>query len=138
MTFTAVCKNSWMRITGAARRSRADAAGARAAALLRAFSDRNRLRILHVLREGEMCVGDLVTALRIPQARVSRHLAYLRKTGLVKARKDGLWMHDSLASAQGSVHRALLSCLGGCFQELPELAADAKRCRALEKTGGCC
>jgi ArsR family transcriptional regulator, arsenate/arsenite/antimonite-responsive transcriptional repressor len=91
-----------------------------------------------VLRYGEICVGDLVKVLRVPQARVSRHLAHLRKAGLVQARKNGLWMYYSLAAARGDVHRTLLACLSGCFQELPEFAADAKRCGATKKTGGCC
>jgi ArsR family transcriptional regulator len=108
------------------------------AGLFRAFGDRNRLRILHVLREGEICVGDLVKVLRIPQARVSRHLAYLRRGGLVRARKSGLWMYYSLAPAKGEVHRTLLACLSGCFQGLPEFAADAKRRGATRKAGGCC
>ena len=112
--------------------------GARTEVLFRAFADRNRLRILHVLRAGEVCVGDLVQILGVPQARVSRHLAYLRKSGLVRARRSGLWMHYSLAPARGPVHRALLGCLRGCFRELPELAADARRQAALARSGGCC
>jgi ArsR family transcriptional regulator len=51
--------------------------------MFRAFSDRNRLRILHLLQDGEMCVGDIVNVLQVPQPRVSRHLAYLRRAGLV-------------------------------------------------------
>ncbi|MBN1492026.1 MAG: transcriptional regulator, partial [Phycisphaerae bacterium] len=47
--------------------------------MFRAFSDRTRLRILHILQDGELCVGDIVEILRAPQPRVSRHLAYLRK-----------------------------------------------------------
>ena len=47
--------------------------------MFRAFSDRTRLRILHVLRDGELCVGDIVESLRAPQPRISRHLAYSAK-----------------------------------------------------------
>ena len=50
--------------------------------MFRAFSDRNRLRILHLLQGGEMCVGDIVDILQVPQPRVSRHLAYLPSRGL--------------------------------------------------------
>jgi ArsR family transcriptional regulator, arsenate/arsenite/antimonite-responsive transcriptional repressor len=112
--------------------------GGRVANLFRAFSDRNRLRILHILRHGEICVGDLVKTLRIPQARVSRHLAYLRRAGLVQARKEKHWIHYSLAPAKGGVHRTLLGCLSGCFEGLPEFAADAKRHGVAKKAGGCC
>ena len=51
--------------------------------MFRAFSDRTRLRLLHLLRGGEGCVCDLVRVLGVPQPKVSRHLAYLRKAGLV-------------------------------------------------------
>lgn len=96
------------------------------------------MRILHLLRYGEICVGDLVKILRIPQARVSRHLAYLRRYGLVDVRRHGLWMYYSLAPAQDGVHRALLGCLSGCFGDLPEFAGDAKRRGIVKKSGGCC
>jgi DNA-binding transcriptional ArsR family regulator len=58
--------------------------------MFRAFSDRTRLRILYLLKYGETCVGDLVEILGVPQAKASRHLAYLRKAGLVEVRRDGL------------------------------------------------
>jgi ArsR family transcriptional regulator len=104
--------------------------------MFRAFSDRTRLRILHILEDqGEVCVGDLVAVLRAPQTTVSRHLAYLRRAELVRVRKDGLWKHYSLAPADGRFHRGLLDCLGGCFEEVPELARDRERFRRLK---GCC
>lgn len=96
--------------------------------MFRAFSDRTRLRILHLLQDnGEVCVGDLVSVLRAPQTTVSRHLAYLRRAGLVRVRKDGLWKHYSLADAGSGFHRRLLGCLGSCFDEVRELAADRAR-----------
>jgi ArsR family transcriptional regulator, arsenate/arsenite/antimonite-responsive transcriptional repressor len=107
-------------------------------AMFRAFSDRTRLRILHVLLGGELCVGDLVEILRAPQPRVSRHLAYLRKAGLVDVRKSGLWKHYSLVPARNSFHRKLLECLGKCFGEVPELQADNARAAEIRKSGGCC
>jgi ArsR family transcriptional regulator len=63
----------------------------------RALADRTRLRILSLLRAGEVCVCDIHESLRLPQSKVSRHLAYLRQAGLVNARKDGLWVHYTLA-----------------------------------------
>ena len=47
--------------------------------MFRAFSDRTRLRILHLLRGGELCVCDLVAVIDVPQPKISRHLAYLRR-----------------------------------------------------------
>lgn len=95
--------------------------------MFRAFSDRTRLRLLHLLRGGEVCVCDLVRVLEVPQSKVSRHLAYLRKAGLVTARKEGLWMHYRLAPATTEFHRSLLNCLACCFTAVPELARDTQR-----------
>lgn len=104
--------------------------------MFRAFSDRTRLRILHLLKDQrEVCVGDLVATLRAPQATVSRHLAYLRRAGLVKVRQEGLWKHYSLAPATTRFHRGLLRCLGECFEQVRELATDRRR---YERLTGCC
>jgi ArsR family transcriptional regulator, arsenate/arsenite/antimonite-responsive transcriptional repressor len=102
----------------------------RADLLFRAFADPTRLRILHLLTSGELCVCDLVDVLRVPQPKVSRHLAYLRRAGLVLARRDGFWSHYQLASAKDPLHKRLLDCLGGCLGGLPELASDARKLKA--------
>jgi ArsR family transcriptional regulator, arsenate/arsenite/antimonite-responsive transcriptional repressor len=106
--------------------------------MFRAFSDRTRLRILHVLQDGELCVGDIVQILRAPQPRISRHLAYLRKAKLVVARKSGQWSHYCLTPAETPFHRKLLECLAKCFVEVPEVKADAARAAKIRKSGGCC
>lgn len=95
--------------------------------MFRAFADPTRLRILNLLLRGELCVCDIVSTLAAPQPTVSRHLAYLRKAGLVEARKDGLWMHYKLANPENKLHAKLIECLRCCLQEVPELAKDAKR-----------
>lgn len=106
--------------------------------MFRAFSERTRLRILHLLLDGEMCVGDLVAILETTQPRASQHLAYLRNAGLVTARKEGLWIYYSLAPTQSSFHKKLLECLKHCFSEVPELQADEKRAAKLRRSGRCC
>jgi ArsR family transcriptional regulator len=98
--------------------------------MFRAFSDRTRLRILHLLRDGELCVCDLVNVIGAPQPKVSRHLAYLRKAGLVRARKQGLWSYYKLAPARDPFHQKLLDCLACCFGSVPGLAKDAAAVRA--------
>ena len=103
-----------------------------------AFSDPTRLRILHLLREGELCVGDLVGILDMPQPTISRHLAYLRRSALVETRKSGLWMYYSLAMAKSEFHQKLLDCLTACFADVPELKSDARRAKKVRKAGGCC
>ena len=106
--------------------------------IFRAFSDRTRLRILCLLTHDEMCVGDLVKVLQVPQPTASRHLSYLRRAGLVETRKNGLWVHYRLAPARTAFHRNILKCLGNCFQDVPEIADDAKRAGLVRKSGGCC
>lgn len=107
--------------------------------MFRAFSDRTRLRLLNLLRGGETCVCDLVEVLGVSQPKVSRHLAYLRRAGLVVSRKDGLWMHYSLAPARSEFHQSLLNCLACCFQSVPELKQDARRlARAVPCLTDCC
>jgi len=103
-----------------------------------AFGDRTRLRILHLLRPGEACVGDLVTVLRVPQPTASRHLRRLREAGLVRVRRQGRWSFYSLASARTTFHRKLLGCLASCADDVPELARDAARLARLRRSGGCC
>jgi ArsR family transcriptional regulator len=95
--------------------------------MFRAFSDRTRLRILNMLRTGETCVCDLVRVLDVPQPKVSRHLAYLRKAKLVVARKEGQWMHYRLSPAATDFHKSLLNCLSCCFKAVPELAGDVAK-----------
>ena len=106
--------------------------------MFRAFSDPTRLRILHLIQERELCVGDIVGVLRLPQPTVSRHLAYLRRAGLVKGRKDGLWVYYSLAAPESSFHHRLVGCLGTCFGDVPEIARDAARAEKVRRSGDCC
>lgn len=106
--------------------------------MFRAFSDRTRLRILYMLQAGELCVCDIVEVLGVPQPTASRHLAYLRRAGLVRARKDGLWVHYRLAPAKSDLHKKLLECLTCCLAGVPELQRDAQRVRLLSSDKTCC
>ena len=103
--------------------------------LFRAMSDPTRLRILHLLRGGELCVGDLVTVLDVPQPTASRHLTYLRRFGLITARKNSYWTFYSLAPAQSPLRRTLLACLEA---DVSGTRRDAKRLAAIRRGGGCC
>jgi ArsR family transcriptional regulator, arsenate/arsenite/antimonite-responsive transcriptional repressor len=100
--------------------------------VFRAFADENRLRILNLLSQGEICVCDIISVLKAPQPKVSRHLAYLKRAGLVQSRRDGLWMYYSLTPAEGNFHKRLLRCLDGCLDEAPVLKRDRKTLKALE------
>ena len=124
--------------TATKRETPASTAGRRINIMFRAFSDPTRLRILHLVQDREMCVGDIVAVFRLPQPTVSRHLAYLRRAGLVRSRKDGLWVYYTLAVPASPFHERLLGCLGTCFGDVPEITRDAKRATAIRRSGGCC
>ncbi len=66
-------------------------------ALFSALADRTRLRLLNLIRGDEVCVCFFVEILKTNQPKISRHLAYLRKAGVVAARREGKWMHYSIA-----------------------------------------
>ena len=66
--------------------------------VFKALADATRLRILALLGNNEVCVCHIHDALRLPQPTISRHLGYLRRTGLVATRRDGVWMHYRRAS----------------------------------------
>jgi ArsR family transcriptional regulator len=109
--------------------------------IFRAFADRTRLRILQLLSTGELCVCHLTEVLDLPQPKVSRHLAYLRRARLVLARKQGLWSYYRLAAPSSDFHRKLLECLSCCFKDVPELSRDAARLGKRRETCGgseCC
>lgn len=74
-----------------------------------ALADATRLRILALLKDGEVCVCHIHASLGIPQPTASRHLAYLRRAGLVTPRRDGIWMHYSLAAPADPVVAAVVA-----------------------------
>jgi ArsR family transcriptional regulator len=61
--------------------------------LFKALADRTRLRLINLIGEQELCVCFFVEVLQINQPKISRHLAYLRRAGVVSARRDGKWIH---------------------------------------------
>ena len=65
--------------------------------VFKAAADTCRLRILKLLKEGELCVCEIMTALSKPQSSTSHHLSILREAGLVKERRDGKWSYYRLA-----------------------------------------
>lgn len=106
--------------------------------LFRSFADPTRLRILNLLLASkELCVCDLCAVLGEAQPKVSRHLATLRRAGLVHVRQDGKWKFYALADAQTPVHRALVRCVRTCLGELEELAADRRRLASIEPRVRC-
>lgn len=107
--------------------------------MFQAFCHRLRLRILHLLDEGEMCVGNIVQILQAPQPKVSRHLAVLKKAKLVTVRREAQWIHYALAPVQSTFHQKLLECAANCFHEVTEIQGDMERLDAMRSlNSGCC
>jgi ArsR family transcriptional regulator, arsenate/arsenite/antimonite-responsive transcriptional repressor len=77
--------------------------------LFQALADRTRLRLLNLMAGQEVCVCFFVEILDAPQPTISRHLAYLRRSGLVAARREGKWMHYRIAVPQSEAARDLLN-----------------------------
>ena len=103
--------------------------------LFKALADTTRLRILGLLLAGEVCVCHIHESLRIPQPKASRHLAYLRRAGLVAARKDGLWVHYRLADARDPVVAAIRQAVIHALGRDQAVRKDADR---LYRKTGCC
>src|SRR5215203_4083356 len=59
----------------------------------RALADSTRLRIINLIGDQEVCVCFFVEILKTNQPKISRHLAYLRRAGIVTSRREGIWMH---------------------------------------------
>jgi ArsR family transcriptional regulator len=64
----------------------------------RALADPTRLRIINLIGDQEVCVCFFVEILKTNQPKISRHLAYLRRAGIVAARRDGIWMHYRIST----------------------------------------
>ena len=98
-----------------------------------ALSDPTRLRILALLANTEGCVCHIHSSLDVPQPTASRHLAYLRRSGLVDTRRDGIWMHYRLTPPAerlaGSIVDAALHAVG----HVPSVGTDRRK---LSKVAG--
>ncbi len=116
-------------------RARRDTQLAELNSALRALADPTRLRILALLFGGEVCVCHIHEALDVPQPTASRHLAYLRRAGLVDTRKEGPWVHYSLATMQDTLLRTVVETVTHCAGHVETVARDRKR---LEGATGCC
>ena len=104
-------------------------------ALFKAMAEATRLRILGLLLTGEICVCDIHESLKIPQSKTSRHLAYLRRTGLVETRRDGLWIHYRLGKLADPVLAAIVDAVHHALTHTDAVQRDAQR---LQKRTGCC
>jgi ArsR family transcriptional regulator len=103
--------------------------------LFKALADATRLRILGLLLAGEVCVCDIHESLKIPQSKASRHLAYLRRAGLVETRREGLWIHYRMGTFADPVLAAIGDAVRHALTHVDAVHRDGQR---LTKRTGCC
>jgi ArsR family transcriptional regulator len=103
--------------------------------LFKALGDATRLRILGLLLSGEVCVCDIHESLKIPQSKASRHLAYLRRSGLVETRREGLWVHYRMGKLADPVLAAIGDAVRHALTHIDTVHRDGER---LHKRTGCC
>jgi ArsR family transcriptional regulator len=107
------------------------------AGLFAALADPTRLRLLNLMDGREVCVCFFVEILRQGQPKISRHLAYLRKAGIVSARREGKWMHYRMVpqadEAAASILMAVLASLRGDRQMQADRAKLERACCAPQK-----
>jgi ArsR family transcriptional regulator, arsenate/arsenite/antimonite-responsive transcriptional repressor len=101
--------------------------------LFAALADRTRLRLLNLMNGREVCVCYFVEILRQSQPKISRHLAYLRRAGIVSARREGKWMHYRIERPVNPGALAILEAALGSFSADREMQSDLNRL-----TKACC
>jgi ArsR family transcriptional regulator len=102
--------------------------------LFKALADSTRLRILGLLLTGEVCVCHIHESLRITQPKASRHLAYLRRSGLVETRRQGLWIYYRLSDSSDPIVRTIRQAVAHVLGHVDVIHRDAER---LQKKTGC-
>src|SRR3954470_13964296 len=107
--------------------SRARAAVDELENVFKALADKTRLRILALIGNNEVCVCHVHDSLGLPQPTVSRHLAYLRRSGLVDVRRDGVWMHYRVARGLDPATQAVVNAAVAAVTQAPTTAQDQKQ-----------
>jgi ArsR family transcriptional regulator len=105
--------------------------------LFKGLADQTRIRILNLLLHGELCVCDIQYVLQSPQPNISRHLTYLKNSGLVLDRRDGPRIYYRLAQSKEGVYKALFGFLRDAFQSSEVLVEDSRKLKKAIETGSC-
>ncbi|HTH52002.1 MAG TPA: metalloregulator ArsR/SmtB family transcription factor [Pyrinomonadaceae bacterium] len=92
-----------------------------------ALADRTRLRLLNLMRSGEVCVCFLADTLETNDPKISRHLAYLKRANLVTSRRDGKWTHYSINEPKNKDARKILRRTLDLVESDPQMKDDRKR-----------
>ena len=99
--------------------------------LFKALADRTRLRLLNLMAAGEVCVCFFVEVLGTNQPKISRHLAYLRRAGVVAARREGKWMHYSITTPEDAHAARVFSEVLTWLGEEREMQRDRARMQTI-------
>jgi ArsR family transcriptional regulator len=92
-----------------------------------ALADRTRLRLINLMDAGELCVCFLVETIKTNQPKIARHLAYLKKAGLVRARRTGKWAHYRLVAPKDEQAARVFAEIREWLRRDPEMQSDIKR-----------
>jgi ArsR family transcriptional regulator len=95
--------------------------------LLAALADPTRLRLLNLMHGREVCVCYFVEILRQSQPKISRHLAYLRRAGIVRARRDGKWIHYRIDPPSDAEAASVLDAILRLVKSNQQMKADLAR-----------
>jgi ArsR family transcriptional regulator, arsenate/arsenite/antimonite-responsive transcriptional repressor len=95
--------------------------------LFKALADRTRLRLINLIGDEEICVCFHVEVLNISQPKISRHLAYLRRAGLVTARREGKWIHYRVVAPPDSYAAKIFAEVRGWLASDPAMQRDRAR-----------
>jgi len=95
--------------------------------LFKALADRTRLRLISLIGDSEVCVCFFVAILKVSQPKISRHLAYMRRAGIVTARREGKWMHYRLSEPPDEHAARIFREVRATLTEHPELQRDRER-----------
>ena len=99
--------------------------------LFKALADRTRLRLLNLMGDDEVCVCFFVEVIRASQPKISRHLAYLRRAGVVAARREGKWMHYRVAMPPDPHAAHIFGEVRAWLKEESEMQRDRARLQSV-------
>ena len=101
----------------------------RATQLFKAFADRTRLRILHLLNTRDLTGTQLADVLRVPRGRVTRHLAYLHKSGLISVRHEHNRAYYTIRAGDAPLHSTLVGKVIPLLRRVDGMPNDLRRCK---------
>lgn len=92
-----------------------------------ALADRTRLRLLNLMRDGEVCVCFFAETMGTNNPKISRHLSYLKRAGLVIGRRDGKWMHYRINPPRDAAAAEVFKATMKMLENDPQMRADANQ-----------